>query len=252
MKQSPFYSTMSVAELQEKARKAASQARKKGKKYEPVIARTRGSQVCTSWWGKAWCDNLERYADYDNRLPRGKRYVRNGALLDLKIEKGLVRAKVQGSRSRPYSVEIEIDPLSKEKVQSIMDSCSRKVSSLEALANGEFPKEMEEVITEKGGLFPDPSQIHFDCSCPDWAYLCKHVACVMYGIGVKLDENPFWFFELRGIDTDMLLKKTVENKVAALLENAQKPSNRILSQDQVHSLFSSDISFEETEAEESA
>ncbi len=240
----PSYSQMSVAELQEKAQKAASEARKKGKKYEPVIAQTRGSQVCTSWWGKAWCDNLERYADYENRLPRGKRYVRNGALLDLKIEKGIVRAKVQGSRARPYNVTIRIDPLSDEKVKSIIDSCSRKVSSLESLAKGEFPQELSQAITEKGGLFPTPSEIHFDCSCPDWAYLCKHAACVMYGIGVKLDENPFYFFELRGIDAGSMVKKTVENKVAALLENAQKPSNRILDSSQVESLFSSDISLD--------
>ncbi len=241
MSRFPEYSQMSAAELQEKARKSAEQAKKKGRKYEPVISHTRSGSVCTTWWGKAWCDNLERYSDYENRLPRGKRYVRNGALLDLKIRQGSVTARVQGSRRAPYTVNIQIDPLSEERVENLMASTSRKIGSLEALAKGEFPEELKEAFLKPGGLFPSPREIHISCSCPDWAYVCKHVACAMYGIGVKLDENPFYFFELRGIDTSSLIRKSVENKVQALLENADKPSERIIDESEIESLFLLDL-----------
>lgn len=236
-----FYQQMSAAQLQEKARKSAAAASSKGKKYDPVIVRSSGRALCTTWWGQSWCSNLERYADFANRIARGKRYVKNGALLDLKISKGHISARVQGSRSRPYRVEIQIQPLSDEKLENMLDSSSRKVSSLEALARGEFPEEMKDALLEKGGMFPAPSEIRFSCSCPDWASMCKHVACVMYGIGVRLDENPFYFFELRGIDTEKMIRKTVEDKIGALLENAQKPSKRILDNTEAASLFSLEI-----------
>lgn len=235
-----FQTYMSAQELQEKARASALKASKKGQKYSPVIATAAGRKICTTWWGQSWCENLERYADYSNRLGRGKRYVRNGALLDLKVEKGTVHAKVQGSRTKPYSVKIYIDPLSEEKLEKLLDQAGRKVSSLEALARGEFPDELRDALVQKGGIFPSPSEIHFDCSCPDWAWMCKHVACVMYGIGVRLDENPFYFFELRGIDTSKLVRQTVENKIGALLENASRPSRRILDEKRAGALFSLD------------
>ena len=235
------YKSTSVSELQRLARDSANTAWKKGKKYEPVISHTRSGSICTSWWGKSWCENLEQYADYGNRLERGRRYVRNGTLLDLNIKKGSVNALVQGSRRKPYSVHVRIDPLPEKQMEELMNTCTKRVSSLEALAHGEFPEELKGVFRGKGGLFPTPNEIRFDCSCPDWAYMCKHVACVMYGIGVKLDENPFYFFVLRGIDTEKLLKKTVENKVAALLENASQSSERILDDNQINELFSLDL-----------
>lgn len=232
------YRQMSAQELQEKARKSAEKASKKGRSYEPVFVQGKGRSLCTTWWGQSWCENLERYADYSNRLPRGKRYVRNGALLDLKIEKGTVRARVQGSRARPYMVKAQIDPMPGKKLEAILEEAGRKVSSLEALAKGEFPDELRQALYQKGGIFPSPDEIHFDCSCPDWASMCKHVACVMYGIGVRLDENPFYFFELRGIDTSTLIRQTVENKISALLENADRPSRRILDSKTAERLFS--------------
>lgn len=234
------YSQMSMAELKAKAEKSAREAGKKGKKLEPVLVEGRGRELSHSWWGKAWCANLERYADYANRIDRGKRYVRSGAIVDLKMSKGKVIAKVQGSRRTPYTVTIHIDPLSEKRIQEILSLCTRKASSLESLANGEFPEELKSVFMKEGGLFPSPKEIHFDCSCPDWASMCKHVASVMYGIGVRLDQNPFCFFELRGIDTSDLIRKSVANKVEALLENAGSRSDRYLSEEQAFDLFSLD------------
>lgn len=225
-----YYRQLSAAELQEKARRSASQASKKGQKYEPLPVIT-SRKLCSSWWGEAWCENLERYSDYSNRLPRGKRYAKNGTIVDLKIRKGLVEAKVQGSRAKPYTVKIHIDPLDEKHKEAILKKCSMRIASLEDLVEGHFPPALQELFTDKNGLFPSPDEIDFGCSCPDWAYMCKHVAAVMYGIGVRLDENPFLFFELRGIDPESLVQKTIENKLEAMLQNADAPSPRILDDD---------------------
>lgn len=236
----PRYSQASAAELREKAMASVKRASGKGKTYEPVIVKGSSRQICTTWWGQMWCENLMKYADYSNRIGRGKRYVNAGSVIDLHISKGLVQARVQGTRRTPYKVEIHIDPLSDEQMERILNLCSSRISSLEDLAQGKFPEDMKSVFTGQDGLFPVPRQIHFDCSCPDWAYMCKHVAAVMYGIGVRLDENPFYFFLLRGIEPEKLLRKTVENKVEALLENADKPSDRFLDEQSAAELFSTD------------
>lgn len=228
---SEYYRQLSAEELREKARKSAASASKKGRRYEPLVVQSTGRKLCTSWWGQAWCDNLESYSDYFNRLPRGKRYVRSGAVIDLVISEGVVKAKVQGSRVKPYTVTIKIDPLPEKSRKIIEERCISGIQSLEDLMAGKFPKDMQDLFRSQDGLFPSPSQIHFDCSCPDWAYMCKHVAAVMYGIGVKLDENPFLFFELRQINPEKLVQKAVANKLEAMLENADRPSKRILKED---------------------
>lgn len=223
------YRQQTAAELQEKARLSAAKAGKKGQHYQPIEPQPRSRQLCKSWWGNAWCDNLESYSDYENRLPRGKRYVRAGAVIDLQVGKGFVKAKVQGSRRKPYSVTIRIDPLKESVKKEIEERCTFGIQSLEDLASGQFPEELKDLFTQKNGLFPSPRDIHFDCSCPDWASMCKHVAAVMYGIGLRLDENPFLFFELRDNDPQNLVQKAIDNKLESMLENADRPSKRILS-----------------------
>ena len=99
---------------------------------------------------------------------------------------------------------------------------------MESLIKGEFPSDLQELFTSKGGLFPSPKEISFDCSCPDWAIMCKHVAAVMYGIGVRFDENPFFFFELRGIDVDRFINVALESKVESMLNNAENVSERVI------------------------
>ena len=197
---------------------------------------TRGP-ICESWWGQAWCENLEGYADYASRLERGQRYVRSGAVVDLQIRNGSVEAKVQGRRKAPYKVTIHIGRLSEEKCQSIIGRCNQKISSIETLVSGEFPEELKDVFTEEGGLFPTPREISFSCTCPDWALMCKHVAAVMYAIGVRFDENPFYFFELRGIDVDRFINVALENRLDLMLEHADCSSDRIISGENVNALF---------------
>ena len=204
--------------------------------YEPIDAFDR-TGVCEKWWGKAWCNNLEKYADYINRLGRGRYYVKKGTVLDLKIEKGIVKAIVQGSRRKPYEVEINITPLSEKECNAIIEKCGNSIESMEALVDGQFPKQLEKLFVGEGGLFPTPKEISFRCSCPDGANMCKHVVAVMYGIGVRLDDDPSYFFELRGIDADKLIKTVVENKVDTMLDNANNESNRIIKDADLTDLF---------------
>ena len=139
-----------------KKNQAASRKREamRGHVLEPVVVTNARGDICTSWWGKAWCRNLESYADYSNRLERGKRYLREGSVIDLKIARGKVTAKVQGSRKTPYRVEIRISPLSEEKIDAIMQQCGHKLDSLEKLTTGELPEDMRELFLGQNGLFP--------------------------------------------------------------------------------------------------
>ncbi len=230
-----YYSQPTAQKLQQNAAASQRKARAKGQTWEPVDVR--GRDIAKSWWGKAWCDNLERYADYDSRLERGKRYVRTGAVVDLQIQKGRILAKVQGSRKTPYKVEVRISPVSEQRCQNIIQCCNRKVENLEKLLSGDFPEELKELFQGEDGLFPTPKEISFTCSCPDWALMCKHVAAALYGVGTRLDEMPALFFQLRGIDVERFIDVALANKVETMLANAQKPSNRILTGQDLETLF---------------
>lgn len=209
--------------------------KEKGHTLEPVLIT--GRIIAKSWWGQAWCNNLEHYADFASRLDRGKRYVRTGTVIDLKIQNGKIIARVQGTRKTPYRVEIRISPLTETKCQNIFDQCE-KIDTLEKLLSGDFSEEMKGLFQGENGLFPNPSEISFQCSCPDWALMCKHVAAALYGVGARLDENPALFFELRGIDIGRFVDVALANRVERMLENAQKPSRRIVADESsAESLF---------------
>lgn len=232
------YEQPSSSKLKKNSIASKKKADKKGDVLNPIVVQ--GRIIAKNWWGKAWCENLERYADYENRLDRGRRYVRAGTVIDLRIEKGKVLAKVQGRRKAPYKVEIRISPLSEEKCQNIIGKCNKKLGNIEALLGGNFPEEMQELFKDRDGLFPSPKEIGFTCSCPDWALMCKHVAAVLYGVGVRLDEQPLLFFTLRGIDVERFIDVALENKVEQMLKNADKIDKkhpRILDPDIQRTLF---------------
>ena len=229
------YSQPTTSELKRKSEASRVSAEKKGKRLEPVVIR--GRNIAKSWWGRAWCDNLERYADYESRLDRGKRYVKTGAVIDLSITKGRIQAKVQGSRKTPYKVEIRISPLSEERCQEILQKCGKRVETLEKLLAGDFPEELKELFTQRGGLFPSAREISFSCSCPDWALMCKHVAAVLYGIGARLDENPSLFFELRGIEMGRFIDVAIASRVERMLKNAGQTSGRTIDERDIRGLF---------------
>lgn len=171
--------------------------KKEGRKLAPV--KVEGRTIASSFWGKAWCDNLEAYSDFANRLPRGRTYVRNGSVIDLSIAKGEITALVSGSAV--YSVTISIDTLPPAGWQEIQRDCARSIASLIDLLQGRFDRGVMQRLTQtSGGLFPKPKEIKMRCSCPDSAFLCKHLAAVMYGVGARLDHSPELLFTLRNVD----------------------------------------------------
>lgn len=229
-----YFEKPSIAEQKQSAEKRLDKLRKKDPEIQPVVIE--GKKITTTWWGIAWCKNLERYADYENRIGRGRSYVRNGLVLDLRIAEGAVIAQVSGSRL--YKITIKIDRLSDQKWKKIAEQCAKRIDSIAALAEGRFPEEFQEVFMKQGdGLFPSPKEIHMDCSCPDWATMCKHVAAALYGVGAKLDTDPLLFFTLRGIDPTALIKKSVDEKMKSLLENSTKKSNRVIREEDVGRIF---------------
>jgi uncharacterized Zn finger protein len=201
----------SVHERRQKAAREARRAAKSGKALSPVAIV--GRTIARSFWGKAWCDNLESYRDFENRLPRGRSYVRSGAVLDLQIASGKITAVVSGSDL--YQVAIAIKPVVSDHWLRIKTQCAGNVGSIIELLEGRLSERVMQVITHRGdGLFPRPAEIQMECSCPDWATMCKHVAAVMYGIGARLDQQPELLFTLRNVDHTELIAQAADLAVA--------------------------------------
>ena len=199
---------LTVSERKEKAVKLAKRLAKKKTGLKPVLLS--GRKIATTFWGKAWCDNIESFRDYDNRLPRGRSYLRSGALVDLQISTGAVEALVAGSGRNPYRISVKIKPLATQKWNALKKKCVGKISSLINLAQGKLSTEtLEEFCKKEYGLFPSRREISYSCSCPDWADMCKHIAAVLYGLGARLDQEPELFFVLRGIDPNELIGSEV-------------------------------------------
>ena len=195
---------VSVAERRRKAEREMAKRRKLGQAVSPVTIE--GRIIARTFWGKSWCENLERYSDYDNRLPRGRTYVRNGSVVDLQITPGTIQAVVCGSEL--YEVAVSVTPVAKARWKSICEDCSGAIDSLVELLQGRFSKGvMDRICRQNLGLFPAPAEIRLACSCPDGAYMCKHVAAVLYGIGARLDHQPELLFRLRGVDEKDLIAK---------------------------------------------
>ena len=192
----------SVATRRRRAEKKVAEFKKRGRSIAPV--NVQGRTIARSFWGQSWCSNLERYSDFENRLPRGRSYVRNGSVIDLQIAKGAVTAMVSGSEL--YQVKIAIAPVAAKRWRAICRDCAGAIDSLVEVLQGRLAKAvMDRVCREGDGLFPAPSEIELSCSCPDWADMCKHVAAALYGVGVRLDEKPELLFVLRGVDENELL-----------------------------------------------
>lgn len=235
-----FAPYVSVAEHKAKAKKYIEEQRKKGVVLNPV--ELEGRTIAKNWWGKAWCQNLELYADYASRLERGRKYVRANCILDLQIDVGEVTALVQGSGKKPYNVRIRIDELTEEQYESIVEKCASKIQNIDDLVKGNFPDDLKALFTQKGaGLFPSMAKIHFNCSCPDYADMCKHVAAVLYGIGSRFDKDPLLFFKLRGVDTDRLIGNAIKDRIQSMIENAATPSDRIMDDGDVMAVFGMEI-----------
>ena len=221
---------VSVAERRKEAEREIARRRKAGQPIAPVIVE--GRTIARTFWGKAWCENLERYRDFANRLPRGRSYVRNRAVLDLQIKPLAVNALVSGSEI--YEVAIGVAAVSKSRWQSICRDCAGGIDSLVELLQGRLSKNvMERICRQDHGLFPRPSEIRFSCSCPDHASMCKHVAAVLYGIGTRLDDEPELLFALRAVDEKDLLA----NLGARPARSKTAAAGNVLATDDVSALF---------------
>ncbi len=223
-----------VAERRRRAAQKVAKMKKSGRRVCPV--EIDGRKIATTFWGEAWCKNLEAYSDFSNRLPRGRTYVRNGSVVDLRIEAGCIHALVSGTDM--YTVDIKIRPLPKKKWAQIKKQCAGQIDSLVELLMGSISKSVMEIVTRKGeGLFPSPREITLDCSCPDWATMCKHVAATLYGVGARLDHQPELLFTLRGVDPAELVEAAVDQPTGA--SKARK--SRVLATDELSSVFGVDI-----------
>jgi uncharacterized Zn finger protein len=220
---------VSVAERREKVAKKITALKKKGQTINPIVIS--GRNIANTFWGKAWCKHLESYSDYENRLPRGRSYVRNGSIIDLNIFEGGIKANVQGTKL--YDVDIKISPCLKSKWQKLVAECSGKIDSLIELLQGKFSKSVMEIITDKQiGLFPDLNEIKLNCSCPDYATMCKHVAAVLYGIGARLDQKPEELFLLRHVDHLALINSSSTSSLTQ-----KKSSSQHLQETDLSALF---------------
>jgi uncharacterized Zn finger protein len=232
-----------VAERRLKAERAAAKLSKKGSALSPVTVE--GRKIASTFWGKAWCDNLESYRDYANRLERGRSYLRNGLVIDLQIAPHTVTAMVSGSSV--YTVKININEVPKAQWKSICADCAGGIDSLVELLQGRFSKGVMERICRQGnGLFPKPAEIRFSCSCPDYASMCKHVAASLLGVGARLDARPEMLFRLRGVDENEL----VADIGSALPMAKQSPAaGKVLEADDMAALFGLDMGEVEVPAE---
>lgn len=232
---------VSAAERRMKAAREAQKLSKKGRALSPL--QIDGRQIAYKFWGQSWCRNLERYSDFANRLPRGRTYARNGSVIDLQIKPGVIEALVSGSDL--YTVSLKIRPVSKADWKAICEDCAGGIDSLVELLRGQLSDAvMKRICREKQGLFPSPHEIEIDCSCPDWAGLCKHAAAVLYGVGARFDTQPELLFCLRGVDE----KELIARSSGATLTKKAARKDKVLETNNLAAMFGLDMA----EAEETA
>lgn len=232
-----------VAVRRAKAARALEKLAKKKNSRSAAPVAIAGRTIAHTFWGRAWCDNLERLTDFDNRLPRGRTYVRNGSVVDLHLAPGTIKAQVSGSSL--YKVRIEVAPVPKALWAKICSDCTGAIDSLVELLQGRFSKAvMTRLCEAKPGLLPAPRDISLSCSCPDWAVLCKHVAAVLYGVGARLDIQPELLFTLRNVDSAALIAGAGRGVVLAKRAPA---SQRVLAGEGLAELFGLDLGASEGE-----
>jgi uncharacterized Zn finger protein len=214
--------------------------KKKGKKLDPILLGGR-RKIAHTFWGKAWCDNIEAYRDLANRLARGRSYVRHDQVIDLSIAPGVVSAQVSGSSV--YQVQITIKTLPGERWQALVERAAGQIDSMISLLQGKLSEGVIQTFCEQeAGLFPSSREISFSCSCPDHAIVCKHVAATMYGIGVRLDVSPELLFRLRDVDESALLQS------AAQAEFASAEDDSAFADDDLSALFGIELDTSMAEA----
>ncbi|HEX4278181.1 MAG TPA: SWIM zinc finger family protein [Bryobacteraceae bacterium] len=226
---------VSAAERRRKAAIEVEKRRKRGESITPIVIE--GRKIANTFWGKSWCENLERYSDYANRLPRGRTYARNGSVIHLEVNQGSIEALVSGSAL--YKVKLKIAAVGPKRWKSICTDCAGAIDSLVELLQGRFSKGvMERICRQDQGLFPSPTEIDLSCSCPDGAWMCKHVAAALYGVGARLDRQPELLFLLRGVDEKELIANAGEG---LRLSKSAPVAGRVLDAEDLSGMFGLDM-----------
>jgi uncharacterized Zn finger protein len=192
-----------IEELRQRARAFTQRMLDSGRDLHPVQAE--GRSVAKSFWGQAWCNKLERYSD--SALSKGRTYVRRGAVLDLTIAPGTIKAMVSGASL--YEVALMVEPVSSEAWARVQRRSIGLIDSREDLHAGKISERVREVLFEE--LLPSRSQIHGLCTCPVGGDFCKHQAAALYGVGVRLDVDAEELFRLRQVDERMLIQPLLPN-----------------------------------------
>ncbi len=230
-----FHRYVPARERRSNAEREVERLREEGVAVQPV--RIEGRLIARTFWGKAWCEHLESFSDFENRLPRGRAYVRSGSVCHLEIQRGEIHARVQGNEL--YTVTIGIPPLKKSAWKTIRKQCTGRIGSLLDLLQGRLSDGVMEVVTDREkGLFPRPREISMSCSCPDWAVMCKHVAAVLYGVGARLDEKPELLFLLRGVDHEELVEARAVSAVQAAVKGG---TGRRIAEEEIAEIFGIDV-----------
>lgn len=187
----------------------------------------------SNWWAKQWLEALESFG-WDNRLARGKAYARNGNVLDVEILPGKVKARVQGSRKTPYKVEIFMKTLSQNEWEQVLDALASKAIFSAKLLAGEMPDNIEEAFSSlEVPLFPKYAMdLSAECTCPDWANPCKHIAAVYYILAQEFDRDPFLLFRLRGMDKEQIMEAIRNRRAKSAEATAEKKSEVSVREDE--------------------
>jgi uncharacterized Zn finger protein len=238
-----FRPYVSAAQRKAQARREIEKRRKRGQTVSPIVIE--GRKIAHTFWGRSWCEHLESFSDFENRLPRGRSYVRNGSVVDLQIEGGKVTALVSGSDL--YDVTITIAPLPAKTWKAVKSTCAGQIGSLVELLQGRLSQRVMDVVTQRDtGLFPQPREIRLGCSCPDYAVMCKHVAAVLYGVGARLDERPELLFLLRQVDHLELLETAA---TSATVGSSRRRGKQTIAGADLADVFGIEIADDSPEAE---
>jgi uncharacterized Zn finger protein len=192
------------------------EARKPKEVEDGIKAKSRRGAIGEKWWSKRWVALLESFK-MGARLGRGRSYARKGQVISIDVRKGVVRSKVQGARSKPYDLEIRLTQISDDDWKKAIEAMASKAVFAAKLLSGEMPKDIEEAFVDAGcSLFPGKKDIKTNCSCPDWADPCKHIAAVYYIMAEKFDEDPFLLFKLRGRTKDEIIEALRESRASTM------------------------------------
>jgi uncharacterized Zn finger protein len=189
-----------------------------------IKAKSRRGKFVKNWWADRWINALKVLMD-SGRLSRGRSYARRGQVMEINLAAGHITARVQGSRRTPYKVDIRLQPLSDRQWGQVFDALAAQAIFAAQLLNGEMPADVRQVFDAvQVPLFPvSKGDLKTDCSCPDWANPCKHIAAVYYLLGERFDEDPFLLFELRGRDKDAVIAALRERRAGGLDAVAPAP-----------------------------